>query len=340
MMVSLRTLLHAALLGGAMARLAMPAAESLKSMLAARAASQQPLGSDFKQTPFSFSLLKKSYEAGTFTRIKQDGTTCPSYGEAQWTGTVDVSSERRLFYWFAESRNDPSSDPVILWMNGGPGASSLIGLFSEMGPCVLEVNATKPVPNPWAWNNNASVIFLDQPAGVGFSSVADGGREPSTDLDSAVDFQAFLNIFFQNVFPDKAHLPIYFAGESYGGHFVPTYTKYILDSRNFNSKDAFWGQIAGLIHVNALLEWTSVGVGAYELLCSDYRGRDFLEAEECKHIQRSIPELERLGSACRESGDDNICLAQASFFFENIHAIYYKRVLSGERNDHNSGFRS
>lgn len=339
-MVSFNIMCGVVLLGCATSRLLAPSADTLKSLLADRSAQQQrPLGrvtEESEESAFTFASHREYYATGNFTRIKQDGSLCPSYGEAQWTGTVDVSDDRRLFYWFAESRNNPAEDPVILWMNGGPGGSSLIGLFAELGPCVLEVNATEPVPNPWAWNNNASVIFLDQPAGTGFSSVAEGGREPTSDTDSAVDFQTFLNVFFQKVFPDKAELPLYIAGESYGGHFVPTYTKYILDSRRFNSRDAFWGSIAGLIHVNAILDFTAVGLGTYELLCSDYRGRDFLEPEECDHIRLSIPELERLGQACRQSEDFNLCISFFLFWTENIDGIYRKRIVSGERNNYDS----
>ncbi|XWW94366.1 hypothetical protein V2A60_002309 [Cordyceps javanica] len=332
-MVAANFVLTTILLGCTVGRLLVPSPENIKAILAARETLQQPLGFNGNE-PLAFASRKGSYKTGSFTRIKQDGSTCPSYGEAQWTGTVDVSDDRRLFYWFAESRNDPSKDPVILWMNGGPGASSLLGLFTELGPCVLEVNATKPVPNPWAWNNNASVIFLDQPAGTGFSSVADGGQAPSSDKDSAVDFQTFLNVFFRDVFPEKAELALYIAGESYAGHFTSAYTKHILDARESNSKDAFMGEIAGLINVNALLDWTAVGVGAYELLCSDYRGRHFLEPEECDHIRRSIPELVRLGQECRLSTTSYGCLGLLYFLRENIDAIYRKRIDAGERNNY------
>jgi cathepsin A (carboxypeptidase C) len=67
-----------------------------------------------------------------------------------------------MFFWFFESRNDPVNDPVIVWMNGGPGASSLLGLLFELGPCKVFENATGTELNPFSWNSNASIIFLDQ----------------------------------------------------------------------------------------------------------------------------------------------------------------------------------
>lgn len=59
-----------------------------------------------------------SFEQGSFTRVAQDSRTCDTYGERQWAGTVDISDERRLFYWFFESRDKPDTDPIIIWLNG------------------------------------------------------------------------------------------------------------------------------------------------------------------------------------------------------------------------------
>lgn len=221
-------------------------------------------------------------------------------------------------------------------MNGGPGASGLIGLFTEMGPCVLEANATKTTPNPWAWNNNASVVFLDQPAGVGFSTVAADAPWPNTDIDGAEDFQVFLNVLFERIFPERAELPIYIAGESYAGHFVPVYAKHIVDSRAHKSKSAFRGNITGMIHVNALLELTATGVGSYELLCSDYRGREFLLPAECESMRMNMPELERRAYICRETGTLEACTDAGLYWAENFDSIYRQRIDSGERNNYNS----
>jgi hypothetical protein len=58
------------------------------------------------------------FEAGRATALPQNETTCATYGEKQWAGTVDISDERRLFYWFFDSRGDPEKDPIIIWLNG------------------------------------------------------------------------------------------------------------------------------------------------------------------------------------------------------------------------------
>ena len=84
-----------------------------------------------------------------------------------YTGYIDVEA-RHLFFYFFESRRDPSTDDVVFWTNGGPGGASSLGLFTELGPCMLE-NATTTRYNPYSWNEYANVFFVEQPVGVGFS---------------------------------------------------------------------------------------------------------------------------------------------------------------------------
>ncbi|KAJ3497189.1 hypothetical protein NLG97_g2091 [Lecanicillium saksenae] len=164
---------------------------------------RESTATSFKMPPFRF---------GNYTVREHDGTACTTSGEKQWTGTVDVTNERRLFYWFFDSQRDPAQDPVIIWLNGGPGRSSLRGLFHELGPCLLSRNDNKTIINPSSWNKNASLLFLDQPAGVGFSQIKRGGTYASSDKEVARDLQTFLCIFFGQVFPDRGKLPIHFAG--------------------------------------------------------------------------------------------------------------------------------
>ena len=276
------------------------------------------------------------FKAGSFTKTRQSDTTCASYGEQLWAGTVDVSDDHQLFYWFAESRNDPANDPVILWINGGPGASSMMGLFTEIGPCILEPGHNVTTPNPWAWNNNASVVFLDQPAGVGFSlRRPDGEAIASKDEDGASDFQTFLNIFFQNVFPEKAHLPLTLTGESYGGHYIPTYVNHILESRSLDSAAAFRGNITSIILVNALLDFTATAIGSYELLCTSFRGQ-LLPAEDCETLRRELPQVTKLGQICDVSNDPHSCWAVMQFNLDRIMSLYGKRIARGEGNNYNS----
>ena len=83
---------------------------------------------------------------------------------------VGPNESRRLFYVYVQSEGDPSSDPLILWTNGGPGCSGLQGLLMEMGPLRVSSDGSL-VRNRHAWTAFASMIFLEQPAGTGFSYI-------------------------------------------------------------------------------------------------------------------------------------------------------------------------
>lgn len=123
------------------------------------------------------------------------------------------------FYWFFPSRNDPATDPVVLWMTGGPGCSSQLALLTENGPCGVAKDGSTTIRNGYSWTNNASVIWIDQPAGVGYSY----GKPSDYDHNEAQvsqDMVSFLDEFMA-YFSDYASNPFYVFGESYGGHYVP-----------------------------------------------------------------------------------------------------------------------
>lgn len=73
------------------------------------------------------------------------------------------------FFWFFESRKDPENAPLAIWMNGGPGSSSMRGLLSGTGPCYVDSDSNSTTNNEWSWNNEANMLYLDQPVQVGFS---------------------------------------------------------------------------------------------------------------------------------------------------------------------------
>jgi cathepsin A (carboxypeptidase C) len=147
----------------------------------------------------------------------------------QYSGYLDVEDDKHFFFWFFESRGNPETDPVVLWLNGGPGCSSLTGLFMELGPSSVANNATT-VDNPYSWNSNASIIFLDQPVNVGYS-YSDNGV--SNTQAAGKDVYAFLTMFFDK-FPEYAKQDFHIAGESYAGHYIPQFAKEILDHKKTN----------------------------------------------------------------------------------------------------------
>jgi carboxypeptidase C (cathepsin A) len=134
-------------------------------------------------------------------------------------GTYDNGTH--LFYWMFESRNAPKTDPLVIWLTGGPGCSSELALFYENGPYKINKDLSLAL-NENSWNTFANIIFIDQPVGTGFS-YADSSYDYVTDEDEvAQDLYVFLQTFYQ-LYPQYAQLPFFITGESYAGHYIPAF---------------------------------------------------------------------------------------------------------------------
>ncbi|XP_059063481.1 serine carboxypeptidase-like 45 [Cryptomeria japonica] len=163
-------------------------------------------------------LLIEAYENDLITGLPGQ----PAVPFKQYAGyvTVDRNYDRALFYYFVEAEKNPSSKPLVLWLNGGPGCSSLgVGAFSENGP--FQPSKTILVQNDYSWNKEANVLYLESPAGVGFSysnttSFYEGVNDRRTALDNLVFF-----IRWFKKFPAYKTRDLYLTGESYAGHYIP-----------------------------------------------------------------------------------------------------------------------
>lgn len=101
-------------------------------------------------------------------------TNCPNvtYNGTWYSGYLDISDSQGvkvLHYWFFPSQDAKPNAPLLLWLNGGPGCSSMLGAIYEHGPFVFIENTTNLVINEYSWNKNAHVIYLESPVGVGYS---------------------------------------------------------------------------------------------------------------------------------------------------------------------------
>jgi carboxypeptidase C (cathepsin A) len=142
-------------------------------------------------------------------------------GFHQFSGyfTVDQDHGRNLFYWYVESQGDPETDPVVLWTNGGPGCSGFVGFGTEHGPYFIDRNGTLS-PNDFSWNNLANMLYIEQPAGVGFSYSDTETDHVTGDAQAASDNYVFILEFLKR-FPERRSNPFYISSESYGGHYMP-----------------------------------------------------------------------------------------------------------------------
>ncbi|KAM7534578.1 hypothetical protein Aperf_G00000112897 [Anoplocephala perfoliata] len=129
------------------------------------------------------------------------------------------SSDFQLHYVFVEAENNSDTAPLVLWLNGGPGCSSLMGMFTENGPLLIHSKGRLKL-NRYAWNKYANVVYIEAPAGVGFSYARDGNV--TTDDDMVADNNYFALVNFFEKFPEFKGRDFYIIGESYGGVYVPT----------------------------------------------------------------------------------------------------------------------
>ncbi|WVZ64550.1 hypothetical protein U9M48_014050 [Paspalum notatum var. saurae] len=193
-----------------------------------------------------------------------DGVDFDQYGGYV---TVDEQNGRALFYYFVEAPQDASTKPLLLWLNGGPGCSSLgYGAMQELGPFRVNSDNKTLSRNKNAWNNVANVIFLESPAGVGFSySNTSSDYDRSGDQRTAADAYLFLVNWLER-FPEYKGRPFYISGESFGGHYVPELAATILIENSYNSKTAI--NLRGILVGNPLLDWNMNFKGAVDYFWS------------------------------------------------------------------------
>uniref|UniRef100_A0A674B7P0 Carboxypeptidase n=1 Tax=Salmo trutta TaxID=8032 RepID=A0A674B7P0_SALTR len=150
----------------------------------------------------------------------------------QYSGYFNVADNKHLHYWFVESQKDPAASPVVLWLNGGPGCSSLDGLLTEHGPFLIQNDGMSLEYNPYSWNMIANVLYLESPAGVGFS-YSDDSHYTTNDTEVSMNNYLALKEFFK-AFPEYIKNEFFLTGESYGGIYIPTLAERVMEDASMN----------------------------------------------------------------------------------------------------------
>ncbi|KAF8092011.1 hypothetical protein N665_0428s0021 [Sinapis alba] len=140
------------------------------------------------------------------------------------TGYIGVD-DLQMFYYFIKSENNPQEDPLLLWLTGGPGCSSLFAILFENGPLALKFelyNGTLPslVTTTYSWTKMANIIFLDQPVGAGFSYSRIPLLNKVSDTGEVKVIHKFLQKWLSK-HPEFYSNPFYLTGDSYSGKIVP-----------------------------------------------------------------------------------------------------------------------
>ena len=203
----------------------------------------------------------------------------------------------KLFFWLVMSETDPTKDPLVLCrfmnfaehvnllmmqpvtelkltrlsgMNGGPGSSSLYGIFSQWGPRIINYDRKDQVEfknNPFRMTEKLNWVFLEQPSGVGFSR---GRRNVRDSMTAAIDISNFITTLFlpttifrrNDVQVSFAGREFHIAGESYAGHWVPAIGSYLVDKKKLRTIN-----LKSLIVGNAWIDSALLGDATFKLLC-------------------------------------------------------------------------
>jgi len=221
-----------------------------------------------------------------------------------YSGYLNIpETAKQLHYMFVESAESPSTDPLIIWFNGGPGCSSMLGWAQEHGPFVMENGGTEFHENAYSWNKGANMLYIESPAGVGFS-YCDGFKDCSfTDDSSSKDNLSAVLAWFQK-FPEFGTNNLWISGESYAGIYVP-YLSYQIDLHNSENADddsVFKPNLKGFAVGNGVTNWDLDCNGAYLEMAywhSLYNTElyDKIKAAECDF---SGPYMLHASKECRE----------------------------------------
>ncbi|KAF5822335.1 putative carboxypeptidase D [Helianthus annuus] len=181
--------------------------------------------------------------------------------------TVNESAGRAFYYYFVEAEKSKESLPLLLWLNGGPGCSSLgYGAMQELGPFRINSDGKTLYVNKFSWNRAANVLFVESPAGVGFSySNKSSDYQNMGDKSTATDNYMFLLNWLER-FPEYKERDFYIAGESYAGHYVPQLAQTIIYYNLKHNKTLI--NLKGILIGNAVINDETDLIGMFDYLGS------------------------------------------------------------------------
>ncbi|XP_058221919.1 serine carboxypeptidase-like 40 [Rhododendron vialii] len=237
----------------------------------------------------------------------------PKAGFDQYGGyvTVNESAGRAFYYYFVEAQKAKHYLPLLLWLNGGPGCSSLAyGAMQELGPFRVHSDGKTLYKNPFAWNHAANVLFLESPAGVGFSysnttsDVTSGG-----DRTTSSDNYVFLLNWLER-FSEYKNTEFYIGGESYAGHYVPQLAHTILHFNKLANKTLV--NLKGIIIGNAVINDLTDNIGMVDYFGSHSLISDQAQLQIRKHCNFSDDDAAARSAECRSG------LTEANRVFDDI----------------------
>ncbi|KAJ6781119.1 hypothetical protein PWT90_00700 [Aphanocladium album] len=181
-------------------------------------------------------VLPPRFRNNVTEKFYVDGKKLPlikwDVGES-YAGNLPITDKKNetseLFFWFfpTATKEFVEKKEIVIWLNGGPGCSSLLGFLEENGPIAWGEGMEHPLRNPFSFHLLSNVVWLEQPVGVGFTK---GNETIHNEDDIAKQFIGFWKNFIKTF--GMEDWKVYIAGESYAGMYGPYLAKHMLDQKD------------------------------------------------------------------------------------------------------------
>ncbi|RMJ24387.1 Carboxypeptidase S1 [Aspergillus sp. HF37] len=239
--------------------------------------------------------------------VQNSGICETTPGVNQYSGYLSVGDNKHMWFWFFEARNNSNTAPLAAWFNGGPGCSSMIGLFQEHGPCHFVNGEKMPSLNEYSWNNEVNMIYIDQPIGVGFSY----GNSEVDSTDAAAPYVWKLLQAFYAQFPKYESRDFAVFTESYGGHYGPEFAHHIAQQNAAIKSGSIKGDHIDLVALGVNNGWFDAGIQEKAYIDYSYNNtyRQIITKEEKSEYmeayrQSCLPAIQN----CPKNGGDLACV--------------------------------
>ncbi|EPS31077.1 Carboxypeptidase S1 [Penicillium oxalicum] len=289
---------------------------ALKAWAAPAGTAKDQVSSVFKNG-VNYTVFEHAATGAKMEFVKNSGICETTPGVNQYSGYLSVGNNMNMWFWFFEARNNPQSAPLATWFNGGPGCSSMIGLFQENGPCHFVDGASEPSLNPYSWNTYANMLYIDQPIGVGFSY----GTDDVTSTVTAAPYVWKLLQAFYAQFPQYESRDFAIFTESYGGHYGPEFAAYIEQQNAAIKAGSVSGENINLVALGVNNGWIDPAIqekayidyaysNSYRQLISSSDRSSYLSA----YNNQCLPAIQK----CAKTGSNSDCVNASNVCYSTV----------------------
>ncbi|KAG8387675.1 hypothetical protein BUALT_Bualt02G0046000 [Buddleja alternifolia] len=242
-------------------------------------------------------IVEKEFK---FPFVADSGASVQELGHHAGYYKLPHSKDARMFYFFFESRNSRATDPVVIWLTGGPGCSSELALFYENGPFHITKNLSLAW-NDFGWDKVSNLIYVDQPTGTGFSYSSDDDDIRHNEEGVSNDLYDFLQAFFKE-HPEYTKNDFYITGESYAGHYIPAFAARVHQGNK--NKQGLHINLKGFAIGNGLTD-PEIQYKAYTDYALDMK---LITQSEHNSMSKSVSDCEQAIKLCGADGGSS-CVA-------------------------------